>query len=92
MVVVVVSLSFGNFLCSVVAGRRRVALRVCMAVLSCSLGLYLCPFGSLAIKAGVGWIWYVWVPSGSCVLVMSEFQCVTPVSHSGVRCFKSLLE
>ena len=59
MVVVVVSMSFGNFLCSVLAGRRRVALRVLMAVLSCSLGLYLCPFGSFAITAGVGWIWYV---------------------------------
>ena len=59
MVVVVVAISFGNLLCSVLAGRRRVALRVLMAVLSCSLGLYLCPFGSLAIKAGVGWIWYV---------------------------------
>ena len=59
MVVVVVAMSFGNFLCSVLAGRRRVALRVLMAVLSWSLGLYLCPFGSLAITAGVGWIWYV---------------------------------
>ena len=59
MIVVVVSLSFGNFLCSVSDGRSMVALRVLMAVLSCSLGLYLCPFGSLAIKAGVGWIWYV---------------------------------
>ena len=59
MVVVVVSMSFGNFLCSVLAGRRRVALRVLMAVLSRSLGLYLCPFGRFAITAGVGWIWYV---------------------------------
>ena len=59
MIVVVVSMSFGNFLCSVFDGRRRVALRVLMAVLSCSLGLYLCPFGSFAITAGVGWIWYV---------------------------------
>ena len=59
MVVVVGSTSFGNFLCSLLAGRRRVALRVFMAVLSCSLGLYLCPLGSFAITAGVGWIWYV---------------------------------
>ncbi len=59
MVVDVVSMSFGNFLCSVAAGRRRVALRVLMAVFSCSLGLYLCPFGSFAITAGVGWIWNV---------------------------------
>ncbi len=74
MLVVVVSMSFGNFLCSVFAGRIRVALRVLMAVLSCSLGLYLCPFGSFANTAGVGWIWYVKVPSGSCILVISEFQ------------------
>ena len=56
MVVVVVSMSFGNFLCSVFAGRRRVALRVLMDVLSCSLGLYLCPFGSFAITAVDGWM------------------------------------
>ena len=54
MVVAVGSLSFGNFLCSVLAGRRRVALRVLIAVLSCSLGLYLCPFGRFDIMAGVG--------------------------------------
>ena len=59
MVVDVVSMSFGNFLCSVFDGRRRVALRVLIAVLSCSLGMYLCPFGSFAITAGVGWMWYV---------------------------------
>ena len=59
MVVVVGSTSFGSFFCSLLAGRRRVALRVLMAILSCSLGLYLCPFGSFAITAGVGWIWYV---------------------------------
>ena len=58
MVVVLVSVSFGNFLCSVFAGRRRVALRVLMDVLSCRSGLYLWPFGSIAITAGVGWIWY----------------------------------
>ena len=57
IVVVVVAISFGNLLCSVFAGRRRVALRVLKAVLR--LGLYLCPFGSFAITAGVGWIWYV---------------------------------
>ncbi len=92
MVVVVVSMSFGNFLCSVLAGRRRVALKVLMTVFSWSLGLYLCPFGSFAIIAGVGWIWYVSVPSGFCILVISEFQWVAPVSHNGGRCFKSLLE
>ena len=59
MVVIVGSTSFGSFFCSLLAGRRRVALRVLIAVLSCCLGLYLCPFGSFAITAGVGWIWYV---------------------------------
>ena len=54
MVVVLVSVSFGNFLCSVLAGRRRVALRVLIAVLSCSFGLYLYPFGRFDIMAGVG--------------------------------------
>ncbi len=54
MIVDVVSMSFGNFLCSVLAGTRRVALRVLMAVVRCSLGLYLCPFGSFAITARVG--------------------------------------
>ncbi len=56
------------------ADRRRVALRVLMAVLSCSLGLVLYPFGSFAIVAGVGWMWYVEVPLGFCVLVIREFQ------------------
>ncbi len=74
MVVIVGSTSFGSFLCSVLAGRRRVALRVLIAVLNCCLGLYLCPFGSFDITAAVGWIWYVRVPSGSCVLVISEFH------------------
>ncbi len=54
--------------------------------------LYLCPFGSFAIVTGVGWMWYVVVPLGSCVLVIREFHCVTPVSHSGARCLRSLLE
>ena len=69
-----------------------VALRVLIAVFSCSFGLVLLPFGSLAIVAGVGWMWYVVVPVGSVVLVISSCHCVTPVSHSGARCFSSLLE
>ncbi len=68
------------------------ALRVFIAVWSCSLGLVLMPFGSFDIVAGVGWMWYVVVPLGLCVLVMRECHCVTPVSHSGARCLRSLLE
>ncbi len=61
------AMSFGSILFSVLAGWRRVALRVFIAVLSCSLGLDLLPFGSFAIVAGVGWMWYVVVPLGLCV-------------------------
>ena len=68
------------------------ALRVFIVVLSCSLGLVLYPFGSFAIVAGVGWMCNVVVPLGSCVLVIREFHLVTPVSHSGARCLRSLLE
>ena len=74
MSVVVGAVSFGSFLVSVLAGWRRVALRVLIAVLSCSLGLVLLPFGSFAIVAGVGWMWYVVVPPGSRVLVISAFH------------------
>ena len=86
------AVSFGSFLLSVFAGWRSVALRVFIAVWSCSLGLVLMPFGSFDIVAGVGWMWYVVVPWGLCVLVMRECHCVTPVSHSGARCLRSLLE
>ncbi len=92
IIVIVGAFSFGSFLVSVLAGLRRVALRVFIAVFSCSLGLVLLPFGSFAIVAGVGWMWYVIVPSGSRVLVIREFHWVTPVSHSGARCLSSLLE
>ncbi len=83
--VVVGAISFGNVLFLVLAGWRRVALRVFIAVLSCSLGLVLFSVGSFAIVAGVGWMWYVIVPLGLCVLVSREFHWVTPVSHNG-RC------
>jgi len=69
-----------------------VALRVLIAVFSCSFGLVLLPFGSLAIVAGVGWMWYVVVPFGSVVLVISSCHYVAPVSQRGARCFSSLLE
>ncbi len=88
----VVTVSFGSFLFSVFADWRSVALRVFIAVLSCSLGLVLIPLGSFAIVAGVGWMWYVVVPLGLFVLVMRECHWVTPVSHSGARCLRSLLE
>ena len=83
---------FGNVLFSVLAGWRSVAPRVLIAVLSCSLGLVLVPCGSFAIVAGVGWMWYVVVPLESFVLVTREFHWVTPVSQSGARCLRSLLE
>jgi hypothetical protein len=76
----------------VLAGWRRVALKVFIAVLSCSLGLILLPLGSFAIVAGVSWMWYVIVPLGFCVLVSREFHWLTPVFHSGARCLRSLLE
>ncbi len=72
MAVDVDAMSFGNVLFSVLAGWRRVALRVFIAVWSCSLGLVLYPFGSFAIVAGVGWMRYVVVPLGSCVLVIGS--------------------
>ncbi len=84
--------SFGNVLFSVLAGWRRVALRVFIAIWSWSLWLVLFPFGSFAIVAGIGWMWYVVVPLGSCVLVIREFHWVTPVSHNEARCLRSLLE
>ena len=92
MVVDVGAMSFGSVLFSVFAGWRRVALRMFIVVWSCSLWLILLPLGSFDIVAGVGWMWYVVVPWGSCVLVIREFHCVTPVSHNGARCLRSLLE
>ncbi len=57
-------MSFGSFLFSVLAGWMSVALRGLIAVFSCSFGLVLLPFGSLAIVARVGGMWYVVVPLG----------------------------
>lgn len=50
------------------------------------------PFGSFASLALVGCMWYMGVPLGVCIFVRRECQLVTPVSHSGARCFRSLLE
>ena len=49
-------LSVGNFLSSVVAGRRRGALRVSSEVRREVLGYGLSPFGSLAMITLVGWM------------------------------------
>ena len=52
-----VVLGFGSFLCSVVAGRSKVALRVSMAVRSVVFGPGLSPLRRLAISL-VGEMWY----------------------------------
>ena len=48
--------SFGSFLCSVVEGRSRMALRVSMEVLREVLLPGLSPLGSRAIITFVGWM------------------------------------
>ena len=50
------------------------------------------PFGSFAGVAVVGWMWYVVVYVWLCDLVSILRHSVTPVSHSGARCLRSLLE
>ena len=84
--------SLGNFLCSVPASCRSVALRVFIAVLRCILGLFLMPLGSLASITSVGWMWYVCVVLEVCFLVRISSHVLVPVSQSGARCLKSLLE
>ena len=51
--------SFGNLLCSVVAGRSSVARRVSREVRSSILGPVFSPLGSLAMSAFVGEMWRV---------------------------------
>ncbi len=46
--------SLSSFLCSVVAGRSRVALRMSREVRRAVLGPILSPFGSLAMRTFVG--------------------------------------
>jgi len=53
-----VVLGFGSFLCSVVAGRSKVALKVSMAVRSVVFGPGSLPLGSLASITLVGEMWY----------------------------------
>ncbi len=84
--------SLGNFLCSVPASCRRLALRVLIAVLSCILGLVLMPSGSLASITSVGWLWYVCVVLEVCFLVSISSHAHAPVSQIGARCLRSLLE
>ena len=52
-----VVLGFGSFLCSVVAGSMKIALRVSIAVRSVDLGPGLSPLGSLASMTLVGEMW-----------------------------------
>ncbi len=85
-------MSLGSFLCSVPASCRSVALRVFIAVLSCILGLVLKPLGSLASITSVGWMWYVCVVLEVCFLVRIYSHVFVPVSQSGARCLRSLLE
>ncbi len=59
---------------------------------SCSGELVLIPFRCFASVAVVGWIWYVVVPFGVCVLASIDCQSAPPASHSGARCSRSLLE
>ena len=59
IVVTFVLLGLGSFLCSVVAGRIRVALRMSMAVWSVVFGPGLSPLGSLASMTSVVEMWYV---------------------------------
>ncbi len=84
--------SFGNFLCSVVAGRSSVARRVSREVRRAVLGPGLSPLGSLAMSAFVGEMWRVQCSFVWCCIVMSTFQLFIPNSHSGARCLSILLE
>jgi len=53
-----VVLGFGSFLCSAVAGRSKVALKVFMAVRSDVFGPGVSPLRSLASMMLIGEIWY----------------------------------
>ena len=52
-------LGFGSVLCSAVAGRSKVVLRLSMVVRSAVFGTGLSPLGSLASIMLVGEMWYV---------------------------------
>ncbi len=84
--------SLGSSLYYVPASCRRVALRVSIAVMSWMLGLVLMPLSSLASITSVGWIWYVCVVLEVCFMVSISCHVIVPVSRSGARCLRSLLD
>ena len=65
--------SLGSFLCSVVAGRSCVALRVSMEVRRAVLGHVLSPIGSLAMSTFVGGMCRVYCSLMLCCFVMRLF-------------------
>ena len=85
-------MSLGSFLCSVKAGRSKVAGRVAMEVHKAVLGPGLSPLGSSAIMALVDWIWRVTSGGFWCWEVMTVFYWMTFSSHRGSRCLSSLQE
>jgi hypothetical protein len=85
-------MSLGGFLCSVEAGRSKVARRVTMEVRKVVLGPVLSPLGSLAIMALVDWIWRVTSWEFWCWAVRTEFHLMVFSFHRGARYLSSLLE
>ncbi len=79
-------------MCSVVAGRSKVALRVSMVVQSADFGPVLSPLGSLATMTLVGEMWYEASAEAVWCEVISLCHVNVFVSHSGARCLRSLLE
>ncbi len=87
-----VVLGFESFLCSVEAGRSKVALRVSTVVRSAIVGLGLSQLGSLASTTLVGEMWYEASGEFAWLEVISLCHVYVFVSQSGARCFKILLE
>ena len=85
-------LAFGSFLCSVLAGRSRVALKVSMDVRSVVFGPGLSPFGSFASITLVGELWYEASRESVWWEVISLCHVYVFVCQSGARCLRSLLE
>jgi hypothetical protein len=84
--------SLGSFLCSVFAGRSRVALRVSREVLREVLGPVLSPFGSLALITLVGWICSDYSSFGWRCIVRRLFHSCSRNSHRGAKCLSSFVE
>ena len=78
--------SLGSFMCSLVAGRSSVALRVSRDVRRAVLGPVLSPLGSLAMSAFLGEMCRVYCCFVRCCIVMRLFQLVSPSSHRGSKC------